>query len=121
MLFGSGVIRKPCWPGNLLKPRKILLSLSGFRIQHRPRINLILRESLAGYQEDDWTKTQFLNYRFLHDRAMHIESFFHPIRNSSGFPHGAEGLIDCAAPPCINRAEAAAAPAPATPRRSQPV
>src|SRR5258707_15869048 len=52
---------------------------------------------------------------------MHIESFFHPIRNSSGFPHGPDGLIDCAAPPCINRAEAAAAPAHATPRRIQRV
>src|SRR6266404_7600360 len=120
MLFGSGVIRKPCWPGNLLIPRKTLLSLSGFRIQHRPRINLILRESLAGYQEDDWTNAiPKLSVRARQSNA-HRE-FFRPIRNSSGFPHGAEGLIDCAAPPCINRAEAAAAPAPATPRRSQPV
>src|SRR6266404_9738469 len=120
MLFGSGVIRKPCWPGNLLKPRKTLLSLSGFRIQHRPRINLICARAWRDTKKTIG-RTQFLNYRFLHDRAMHIESLFHPIRSSSGVAHGADGLIDCAAPPCINRAEAAAAPAPATPRRIQPV
>src|SRR5882762_5166527 len=120
MLFGSGVIRKPCWPGNLLKPRKTLLSLSAFLIQHRPRINLKMRKSLVGYQEDDWTNAiPKLSVPARQSNA-HRE-FFPPDQNFEGFPHGADGLIDCAAPPCINRAEAAAAPAPATPRRSQPV
>jgi len=71
--------------GNLLKPRKTLLSLSGFLIQHHPRINLILRESLAGYQEDNWTNA-IRNYRFLRDRPFHIENFFHPIRNFERLP-----------------------------------
>jgi len=68
-----------------------------------PRINLKMRKSLVGYEEDDWTNAiPKLSVPARQSNA-HRE-FFHPIRTSSGFPHGADGLIDCAAPPCINRA-----------------
>src|SRR6266699_143146 len=100
MLFDSGAIRKPCWLGKLLKPRKTLLLLSGFPIQHPPRISLIHARAWRDVKKTIG-RTQFLNDWLPDDGATQIESFFHPISPSSGFPHGADGLIDCAAPPCI--------------------